>query len=155
VLNDDRALAEAVARMQGASPADVMDIRLMLEPGAAGFAATNASASDIAAVEDAHRQALAATEMPEFENWDAEFHHRIVACSRNDLLKDIHDLLRALRNQSPWFEMKRRSFSEHRRVHYCDEHAAVLEALRRRDPEAARDAMLAHLVSVRMNMLGR
>ena len=155
VLGDDQGLSGVIARMQGASPADVMDIRIMLEPGAAGFAATNASASDIASVEDAHREACAASDMPEFERWDAEFHHRIVACSRNDLLKDFHDLLRALRNQRPWFEMKRRSFSEDRRQTYCAEHSAVLEALRRRDPDAARHAMLAHLVTVRFNMLGR
>ena len=155
VRSEDHGLSAVIVRMQGASPADVMDIRMMLEPGAAGYAATNASASDIAGVEDAHREAVAAHAMPEFERWDAEFHHRIVDCSRNDLLKDFHDLLRALRNQTPWFEMKRRSFSEDRRQAYCAEHAAVLGALQRRDPDAARDAMLAHLVTVRMNMLGR
>ena len=153
--DEDRSLAAVVARMQGASPADVMEIRIMLEPGAAGYAATNASASDIEGVEKAHRQAVAATDMPDFERWDAEFHHRIVSCSRNDLLKDFHDLLRALRNQRPWFEMKRRSFSEARRRQYCDEHDAVFQALLRRNPNAARDAMLAHLITVRMNLLGR
>lgn len=155
ILGEQRTLVGVIARMQGASPADVMEIRIMLEPGAAGFAATNASASDIAGVDDAHRQALAAVDMPEFERCDAEFHHRIVTCSRNDLLKDFHELLRALRNQSPWFEMKRRSFSEDRRQRYCAEHAAVLAALQKRDPEAAREAMLTHLVTVRLNMLGR
>ncbi len=151
----DRALTEIVTRMLGASPADVMEIRIMIEPGAAAFAATNASASDIGLVEDAHRQALAAGEMPLFERWDAEFHHRIVMCSRNDLLKDFHELLRALRNQPPWFEMKRRSFSEERRQLYCTEHELVLDALLRRDPDSARDAMLTHLTTVRRNMLGR
>jgi DNA-binding FadR family transcriptional regulator len=154
VLND-RSMTDVVARMQGASPADVMEIRIMLEPGAAGFAATNASRSDIATVEEAHQRAEAAVALPDFERWDAEFHHRIVACSRNDLLKDFHELLRGLRNQNPWFEMKRRSFTEDRRHRYCLEHAAVLAALQSRDPDAAREAMLAHLVTVRLNMLGR
>ena len=155
VLGDDRVLSGAIGRMQGASPSDVMEIRIMLEPAAAGFAATNASASEIAAVEEAHGTAVAARDMPDFERWDAEFHHRIVACSRNDLLKEFHDLLRGLRNQRPWYEMKQRSFSEERRLAYCTEHAAILTGLRRRDPDAARTAMLTHLVSVRINMLGR
>lgn len=155
LLTEDRTLPGVIARMQGASPADVMEIRIMLEPGAAGFAATNASASDLAGVDDAHRRAAAAIEMPDFERWDAEFHHRIVTCSRNDLLKDFHELLRGLRDQNPWFEMKRRCFSEERRRHYCLEHAAVLDSLRHRDPGAARNAMLAHLMTVRLNMLGR
>ncbi len=155
VQDDRRALSTAVLRMQGASPADLMEIRIMLEPGAAGLAATGASASDMAAVDDAHRRACAASDMPDFERWDAEFHHRIVACSRNDLLNEFHDLLRGLRNQSPWFEMKRRCFSEERRQHYCAEHAAVLKALQRRDPDGAHRMMLAHLLTVRLNMLGR
>ena len=155
VVEADPTLSAAVARMQGAGPADVMDIRLMLEPETAAFAATNASASELAAVADAHQRAVAATDMPVFEQWDAEFHHRIMACSRNELLKGLHDLLRTLRNQRPWFEMKQRSFSEERRLRYCAEHAAVFDGLAKRDPKAARDAMLAHLLTVRVNMLGR
>ena len=65
--------------------------------------------------------------MPTFEYWDAEFHHRVFACSRNDLLRENHNLMRILRNQSPWFGMKRRSFSEERRQINCREHEAILE----------------------------
>jgi DNA-binding FadR family transcriptional regulator len=148
-------LSQTVARMEGASPADVMEIRLMLEPSAAAFAATNASASELAAVAEAHEQAVASVDMPLFERWDAEFHHRIVSCSRNNLLRDFHDLLRALRDQGPWFEMKQRSFSEERRRHYCAEHLEILSALQARDPERSRNSMLAHLHSVRSNLLGR
>ena len=57
-------------------------------------------------------------------------------------LNDVHELLRGLRKQRPWFEMKRRFFSEDRRPYHCIEHAAVLEALQRRDLETAREAML-------------
>ena len=90
-----------------------------------------------------------------FEHWDAEFHHRIFACSRNEFLKEIHNLMRILRNQSPWFEMKKRTFSEERRLTYCGEHQAILDALVSRDPEGARQAMLGHLQTVERNLLGR
>ena len=93
--------------------------------------------------------------MPEFERWDAELHHRIFACSRNELLREIHNVLRVLRNQSAWFEMKKRSFSEERRSGYCAEHQALVDALLRRDPEDARLAMRRHLQSVESNLLGR
>lgn len=146
---------DLLARMQGSSPADVMEVRLMLEPAAAAAAATSGSAAELAAIGEAHENAIRAADLPDFEHWDAEFHHRIVACSRNDLLKAVHDLLKGLRNQAPWFEMKRRSFSEERRRRYCDEHAGILAAAERRDPDAARDAMAAHLQTVRLNMFGR
>ncbi len=148
-------LSEIAQRMSGASPADMMEIRLLLEPSAAAFAATNASASELASVEEAHRNAVAAMDMPTFEHWDAEFHHRIFASSRNALLKDMHSLLSLLRNQSPWFEMKARAFSEERRLRYCSEHLALLKNLVSCDPDGARSAMRGHLTTVRANLLGK
>ena len=148
-------MAATIARMEGTSPADMMEIRQLLEPAAAAFAATNASAGDLDAVREAHEAACAAGEMPDFEQWDAEFHPRIFPCSRNEFLKEIHNLMRILRNQAPWFDMKKRSFSETRRRIYCEEHGAVLAALLSRDPDGARKAMLAHLRTVERNMLGR
>ena len=152
---DTNSLAGAVARMEGARPADIMEIRQLLEPAAAAFAATNASAGELSAAREAHRSAIDSRDMPGFERWDAEFHQRIFACSRNDFLKEIHNLVRILRNQAPWFEMKKRSFSEERRQAYCSEHEAVMSALLRRDPDGAKDAMLAHLQTVGRNLLGR
>ncbi|GAN76813.1 FadR/GntR family transcriptional regulator [Acidisphaera rubrifaciens] len=148
-------LAGTIARMEGASPADIMEIRLLLEPAAAAFAATDASIGDLAAVEAAHREAVAADDMPGFETWDAEFHHRIFACARNELLREFHALVRVLRNRAPWFDMKKRSFSETRRLAYCQEHGAILAALLDRDPEGARGAMHAHLKTVETNILRR
>jgi DNA-binding FadR family transcriptional regulator len=116
------ALADVIVRMEGASPADMMEIRQLLEPTAAAFAATNASAAELGKVALAHREASAATDLADFERWDAELHHRVFACSRNDLLREIHNVLRILRTQPQWLEMKRRSFSEARRRQYCVEH---------------------------------
>jgi DNA-binding FadR family transcriptional regulator len=141
--------------MEGTSPADMMEIRQLLEPTAAAFAATNASVGELNAVRQAHEAASAALEMPDFEHWDAEFHHRIFACSRNEFLKEIHNLMRVLRNQPLWFEMKRRSFSEERRRTYCAEHQAIVDALVSRDRDGARQAMLGHLQTVERNLLGR
>jgi DNA-binding FadR family transcriptional regulator len=150
-----KTLAAAVARIEGTSPADMMEIRQLLEPAAAAFAATNASLIELNAVKDAHEAACEAYEMPAFEHWDAEFHQRIFACSRNEFLKEIHNVMRILRNQAPWFEMKQRSFSEQRRLKYCNEHQAIVEALFARDPGGCKEAMLTHLRTVESNLLGR
>lgn len=149
------AFSEAVARMRKASPGDMMEVRLVLEPHAASIAAVSASTSELKSVEEAHRHAKDACEIAMFEHWDAEFHDRIVASGRNELFRDICSLVGALRNQDAWFEMKQRSFSEARRAAYCLEHEAILAALLRHDPDAAANAMRAHLLSVRANLLGR
>ena len=156
-LRDEPAegVAAIVKRIEGTSPADMMEVRLLLEPAATGFAATNASSSALVGIAEAHARAIAATDMPEFEHWDAEFHHRIFSCTRNDLLREFHEVLRILRDQPKWFEMKARSFAEARRKHYCIEHERILAALNARHPEQASAAMRAHLLTVQTNLLGR
>jgi DNA-binding FadR family transcriptional regulator len=148
-------IAGIVRRMEGASPADMMEVRLLLEPAAAGFAATNASASALSGIEEAYRRCKSAKDMPEFEHWDTEFHHRIFSCTRNELLREFHEVLRVLRNQPRWFQMKARTFCEARRVAYCHEHERILDALNARHPEQAAAAMRAHLLTVQQNLLGR
>jgi len=148
-------LTDIAQRMAGASPADMMEVRLLVEPASAAFAATNASTTEIIRIEEAHHNATAAGELAEFEHWDTEFHQLICYCSRNDLLREIHNILTVLRNQSQWFEMKKRSFSEKLRQTYCEEHGRILEAITRRLPGEARDAMHDHLTTVKRNILHR
>jgi DNA-binding FadR family transcriptional regulator len=142
-------------RMEGTSPADLMEIRRLIEPAASSYAATNASISELEAVRESHLLAVEAKDMPTFEKYDAEFHHRIFECCRNDFLKEIHNLIRTIRNQSLWVDMKKRSFSEERRLIYCNEHQAILDCLLKRNPEGAKNATLKHLNSVQFNLLGR
>lgn len=148
-------LAAIVKRMEGASPADVMETRLLIEPSAAAFAATNASFAELQRVRDAHERAMESVEVGTFEQWDAEFHRRVFACCGNSLLKDINDLIGIVRTQPLWFDMKARSFSEESRQTYCREHGAIVECLLGRDSHGARDSMLEHLQTVKQNLLRR
>lgn len=148
-------LAAIVKRMEGASPADVMETRLLVEPSAAAFAATNASFTELQRVRDAHERAVESKDVSTFEKWDAEFHRRVFACCGNSLLKDINDLIGIVRTQPLWFDMKARTFSEESRQRYCQEHGAIVDYLLSRDPNGARNSMLEHLQSVKQNLLRR
>ena len=53
-------LATIIQRVTGVSPADLMAVRLIVEPQAAAIAAKNASLSDLQAIADAHQQATQA-----------------------------------------------------------------------------------------------
>jgi DNA-binding FadR family transcriptional regulator len=90
--------------------------------------------------------------MDGFERWDAELHQRIFVGTRNELLSHLHEILRLIRSQDLWLDIKRRSFSPDRRNIYCQEHAAIVAALLRRDAEAAANAMRAHLETVSRNL---
>ena len=59
-----------------------------------------------------------------------------------------------VRAQGEWGVLKRRSATPERRLEYQAEHRALVAALRQRDAATARRVCLAHLVHVRINMLG-
>jgi len=143
-----------IQKLTGVSPMDMMAVRQIFEPRVAALAATNASARDLREIEAAHDAAVEAADMATFEHWDAELHQRIFAGSRNELLNHLHEFLRLIRSQDQWLDIKRRSFSSDRRRAYCQEHAAIVEALMRRDAEVASTAMRAHLDTVSRNLFG-
>lgn len=145
-------LLAVLRRIPGTSPFDIMNVRLILEPQAAEAAATNASEAALALIRDAHEAAARATEFTDFERWDAEFHKRIFASTRNELLADLDDMVQLVRNQPPWTELKRRSFGAERRLSYCREHEQLLVALERRDARGAAGAMRTHLELVARNL---
>jgi DNA-binding FadR family transcriptional regulator len=142
-------------RISGTSPVDVINGRMIVEPQAAAAAASNATDTDLEYIRKAHEMAMACQEPAAFEMQDAEFHKRIFASTRNELLTSLHDILRVIRNQKAWIEIKRRGFTEERRLAYCADHDAILKALYARNAEGAAMAMRAHLTSVNRNLFGR
>jgi DNA-binding FadR family transcriptional regulator len=148
-------LAGIMQRVTGVSPADLMAVRLIVEPQAAAIAAKNASLSDLEAIADAHQRATRALQTDEFEHWDTQFHRRLFAATRNELLVSIHGILQLIRSRNPWIELKRKSFSENRRLHYCEQHAGVVTALQNRDADGAAQAMLGHIEAIEVALFGR
>jgi DNA-binding FadR family transcriptional regulator len=139
-------------KLSGVSPIDMMAVRQIIEPKATALAATNASASDLKEIAAVHAASLEAVEMETFERSDAELHQRIFVATRNELLNHLHEMLRLIRGQELWLDIKRRSFSQERRGAYIREHAAIVAALLRRDAEAAAAAMRLHLETVSRNL---
>jgi len=60
-----------------------------------------------------------------------------------------------VRNRNPWIELKRKTFSENRRLDYCAQHARILTALQARDAEGAAEAMRLHMEAIHVNLFGR
>jgi DNA-binding FadR family transcriptional regulator len=148
-------LADIVQRVTGVSPADLMAARLIVEPQAAAIAAKNASFADLQAIAEAHHQASAAQQTDDFEHWDTQFHQRLFAATRNELLASIHDILQVIRSRNAWIELKRKTFSENRRRDYCAQHANVVAALENRDADGAAQAMLRHIEAIEIALFGR
>ncbi len=145
-------LLAVMTSIAGSSPLDVMRVRMIVEPQAAAVAAANARETDLETIRHAHQMALVSLEKDAFEGWDGEFHKRIFESTRNDFLTTLHDILLAIRSRPQWIELKRKTFSAARRVQYCEEHAAILNAIEGRDAQAAAETMRAHMLAVQQNM---
>ena len=155
-LNGERSeVADIIQRVTGVSPADLMAVRLIVEPQAAALAATNASTADLEAIARVHKSASATMETELFEHWDAEFHQRIFSATRNELLVSMHEILRAIRNRNAWIELKKKTFSENRRLDYCTHHAKIVAALENRDADGAAGAMREHMEAIQTTLFGR
>lgn len=141
-------------KMRNASPADLMEVRLIIEPQIAMLAATRASAKELATIEAALRESLLAKGTAAFEHWDTVLHLAIARASHNGLLADYCETIGQARNQPRWHHLKQKSTTPALRHLYDGHHSAVVTALRERDADGARRAMVEHLSIVRDNLLG-
>ena len=133
----------------GHSPTDVLGARMIVEGEAAALAAENASLHDIEAAAEAIAQMVADHDAGRpWSSADLAFHVAVAYGSRNAALAMIVERLWQ-EQYSPVFAI----LSERTRL--ADNwsatlvsHRAILEAIRRRDPAAARQRMRAHLGQV-------
>jgi DNA-binding FadR family transcriptional regulator len=136
------------------SPAEIMEVRLMLEPQIAALAASCATSAEFGHVRDCFAACEAAGTHEAFEAADAAFHRAIAASTHNEFLFRIFEVVNEVRNEPLWGSLKRRSFTIERRRAYEHDHRAIGAALEQRDAEAARSLMRTHIIRVRDNMLG-
>jgi GntR family transcriptional repressor for pyruvate dehydrogenase complex len=143
-----------LTRIHGASPAEVMEVRLMVEPQVIDLAVARATAANFATMEQCLDRGEAAKSTAEFEVWDGLLHLEILKAARNQLLIDIYDALNGVRRQAQWGKLKERTLTPERRVLYEKQHRAIVAALRGRDAAAAREALVTHLLAVRETLVG-
>ncbi|GGF46404.1 GntR family transcriptional regulator [Azorhizobium oxalatiphilum] len=132
---------------------DMVAVRLLNEGFCARLAAERADYAVLGALNDALARGRAAAQAGDPDTLmalDRRFHGAISAAARNmvlgDILRNLHD-----RSQRVWF-LSLREHEHHNRV--VEEHAAIVDAIARRDADGAEAAMRAHILSFAEN-LGR
>ena len=135
-----------------ASPADLMEARLLIEPALAELVVRQASSVDLERMEGCLMRSEAAATVEAFETEDNALHEAIVAATHNQFLIGIYERVALLRRRAEWGKLKERSMTLQRRLAYQREHRLIVAALKARDPAAARAAVLDHLRHVCRNM---
>jgi GntR family transcriptional regulator, uxu operon transcriptional repressor len=146
--------AESAGDAASISPADVMSLRMLVEPQSMPLVV---AAATTAAIEKMRRCMLAAENAgnyAEFETWDAALHRSFAVGAHNPLLVRVLDLTNEARQHPMWGRLKQLSHTPERRREYERDHRAIVAALSERDGPAAQQAMRDHLARVRTYLLG-
>lgn len=129
----------------------IIEVRLINEPLGARLAAEHASDADLSHMAEVLERAKHWECVRNVENLmllDREFHLAVATAARNEVLTEF---LRNLHERSLrfWFSSLNAP-TQYQLVH--DEHAAILEAISRHEPDKADTAMRRHIESFRRNV---
>jgi GntR family transcriptional repressor for pyruvate dehydrogenase complex len=149
-----RPSAAGAAPIAAAGPFEIMEARRLVEGESAALAAaviTDEQLAELAAIvadmEDENRRHVWG------EAADRRFHCAIAQATQNSAMAAVVEQLWDMRESSPLSQRLLRMVRMKGVQPVIDEHRAILDALRKRDPKAARAAMRKHLTRVIDNLL--
>ncbi len=142
---DPKLLAQPVSFLLEINPMafeHLFQVRQVLEVGAARLAATKISDAEVEELAGLAAAAEAVLSRPDqYLNLDFEIHSKIVEATRNPIYLSLYASIADLSIESR--KRTTRSAAVRRQAHA--DHVAIVDALRRRDPAAAAQAMQDHL----------
>lgn len=149
-----QARSQDVGGAEATSPAEIMAVRLLIEPQMMPLAVAAATPADLTEIQRCLDGGEAVEGYEDFERWDAALHSAFGAATHNTLLVAVMQMINGARGHSLWGTLKRRSSTVDRREAYKRDHRDIATALIERHAEAAQAAMRQHLLRVRANILG-
>lgn len=136
------------------TPFRMMRARMAIESAIAREAAVNASGDTQIRMRRALDRSKAAASWKEYEVQDDIFHRTVAEASDNLLLLALFDQLNGVRRAVAWGSVTRQTAQPSASHSSFAEHEVIADAIARRDPVAAYEAMRAHLRSVSQRLFG-
>lgn len=144
----------SILLMNTASPGDIMESRMTLEPRLAALAAVRAAEEDITYLKLCNSKSEAADTWASWERWDATFHRTIALSARNTMLAEIIDLINKARRARYGVQLHASQNATEWRTRLVRQHRDIVEAIANRNPQDAARAMRNHLQSVEERIFG-
>ena len=132
-------------------PFELLQARQVLESAIAEMAALTVTKNDIDALQHilAQQEQEVSSGITDYGT-DEQFHLRIAQATQNSVLAESVRSLWLQRKRSPMWEQLHRHISDTTYwQRWLDDHRTILNALKRKDPVAAKHAMWQHLENVR------
>jgi GntR family hexuronate regulon transcriptional repressor len=136
--------ADASDELPSVSAFELTEARSLFESEAAALAAPIISDADLAKLDELLAVMADSGDEERSTAADREFHMTIAAASSNRVIIHTVQTLWKFRMEVPQVRMTHESVCHHDGAARQDEHAAIVEALRRRDAKGARLAMRQH-----------
>jgi DNA-binding FadR family transcriptional regulator len=132
---------------QDTGPFEQLRARWLIEGETAALAAKHASKDDVKALRELNRKVLLARPGERIPP-DRQFHLKIAEASGNSALALVVDFLWQLREGPLFAQIERHFQTPELSRQTIDDHTAIVDAIAKRDPVAARGAMRRHLTRV-------
>ena len=147
-------MLDLAARASGASVQQVFDVRKLLEIHAAGLAATNRTADDLAELAGC-LQRMDTQDETQYHTADRSFHCAVVRASQNAVLAELYEASVGLFFREPafWRVFTRAPEQRPRVGSGYEGHLHIHNAIVRQDPDLAREQMRRHLQQVERSLL--
>ncbi len=134
---------------------DLWEVRIIVEPAICSFATVRATEAEINKLERMIEEQEKLIPFPErnddLTNIDRQFHAQLAQASHNQVSVQVVQMINHLLQEG------RRYFvtTKERRLQALHGHKNIIQAIRKRDPGQARQAMLEHLQGVEEYILGQ
>ena len=151
VDNASPAVINETEFMLTCGPFELLQARQLFESHIAEFAATQATKQDLVALMKIQAQAKQ-DDYSRDSFWDIEFHIQVARCTQNSVMVHIAEQLSQNRENNPYWQKLHEHINDDEIRGWCDDHDALVQALIKRDPQAARQAAWQHIENTK-NML--
>lgn len=126
----------------------LVEMRVIIEPAAAASAARRRTPAQLADVDEAFKAMDAAKTLDEWAEADLRFHDAVLQATCNELLISLFSVIETA--LGTFFVLSARNVSNFK--YSLPHHQKVLEAIRRKQPEVARKAMLSMIADSQTNL---
>jgi GntR family uxuAB operon transcriptional repressor len=141
------------AVVSNAGPLELIDARFALEPHICRLAVLRARQQDFEKMERLMERMEASEQDPiAFSIADMDFHTVLAQTTGNGLLIWIVSQISSVRNQEQWSRVLESTLNPEIIAEYNIQHRAVVEAIKRREPEPAAALMKEHLETARLSL---
>lgn len=126
----------------------LVEMREVIEPAAAALAARRCEVRQLETLDAAYASMAAATNLNAWTTADIAFHEAVLDATNNELMVSLFSVVET--SLETFFSLSARAAKDFK--YSLPHHQKVLEAIRRRQPQAAQRAMLALIADSRDNL---